>query len=122
MISFQSIYNKLITEAVNVSDIRDAILNKNVVELTYDIGDGKATGTRVVEIHTVGLNVRGNAVLDAFQVRGDTKTLNNDWKTFDLKHIKTFKITDRTFDRPRPKWKETNNRKVVDVKLQVNFE
>lgn len=121
MISFSKTYHKLLTEAVNVADIRDAINNKNVVEITYDTGDGIATGTRQIEIHTLGYNVNGKAILDAFQIRGSTKTINSEWKTFDLRFIKTFKILDRTFDRPRPKWKEVNNRKVVDVLLQVNF-
>jgi len=121
MITFSLIYNKLVTEAVNITDIRDIINNRYVAELTYDSGDGQATGTRQVEIHTIGYNVNGNAVLDAFQVRGDTKSNTPDWKTFDVRNIKSLKILNRTFDRPRPKWKEVNNRKVKQVLLQVKF-
>lgn len=121
MISFSSIYNKLITENVNISDISSAIDNKNVVEIRYNTGDGKATGLRKIEIHGIGENERGNVVLDAYQLSGDSKTYKPDWKTFDIRNITDFKILDQTFDRPRPKWKENGNKKIVNFYKKVNF-
>lgn len=111
----------LLTEAVNIQDIRTAINNKNIVELEYDTGDGQATGPRQVEIHAIGYNVSGKVVLDAYQIRGTTKTEVPEWKTFDIKNIKNFKILNKTFNRPREKWAEQGNQKVLKVLLQVKF-
>lgn len=78
--------------------IIDAIENQNVIEFNYD-GE-----LRIVEPHCYGLTTKDNEGLRAFQVGGYSSSGTFGWKMYDLGKADDIKITDETFDGPRPKY------------------
>ena len=74
-----------------------AIEEKKCVELSYD------EHIRIVEVHIVGRNKKGDLQMKCYQVSGGSESGNNtDWKTMDLKKISNAKIIDQTSNAPRP--------------------
>lgn len=78
------------------SQICDASRKKHLLEFYYD------GHFRKVEPHTFGVSKRGNDLLAAYQVSGDSKVGKvPDWKQFNLDKIETLKVLDETFSSPR---------------------
>lgn len=76
--------------------INTAIKNKNLLEFTYK------ERTRIVEPHTLGINLKDNEVLSAYQVDGESDSIEiPNWGLFSISKISDLKILDETFDQPR---------------------
>jgi predicted DNA-binding transcriptional regulator YafY len=73
-----------------------AIKNKNLLEFTYK------ERTRIVEPHTLGINLKDNEVLSAYQIDGKSDSIEiPDWGLFTISKISNLKILNNTFDNPR---------------------
>jgi len=73
-----------------------AIKNKNLLEFEYK------ERTRIVEPHTLGINLKDNEVLSAYQVDGESDSIEiPDWGLFSILKISRLKILDETFAQPR---------------------
>ena len=80
---------------VNESIIR-AINGKRLIKLVY------SPGARVVEPHTYGINVHGNELLRAFQIRGASSSgERRGWKLFRLDRIASMAVLSDEFQGPR---------------------
>ena len=78
------------------TEIIDAIENKKLLEFTY-----KGL-TRIVEPHTLGINLKDNKMLSAFQIDGESDSIKiPDWGLFSTEKISNLKVLDETFDNPR---------------------
>lgn len=76
--------------------IKTAILNKNLLEFTYK------NRIRIVEPHTLGVNLKDNEVLSAYQVDGESDSIKiPDWGLFSVEKITNIEILDETFEEPR---------------------
>ena len=73
-----------------------AIENKNLLEFRYK------DKIRIVEPHTLGINLKDNEVLSAYQIDGESDTIKiPDWGLFTISKISNLKILDKTFYEPR---------------------
>lgn len=76
--------------------IDTAIQHKNLLEFTYK------NLTRIVEPHTLGVNLKDNEVLSAYQVDGESDSIQiPGWGLFAISKISNLNILDETFDEPR---------------------
>jgi predicted DNA-binding transcriptional regulator YafY len=76
--------------------IIQAIENKNLLEFSYK------DRIRIVEPHTLGINLSNNEVLSAFQVDGESDSIKiPDWGLFTVSKISNLKILDIVFENPR---------------------
>lgn len=76
--------------------IDTAIKHKNLLEFTY-----KGL-TRIVEPHTLGVNLKDNEILSAFQIDGESDTIEiPGWGLFSITKISDLKILDENFAEPR---------------------
>lgn len=72
--------------------IIEAIENRNILEFDYD------GCHRKVEPHTLGVSTRDNEILSAFQIGGQSNTIDiPDWGLFSLNKIQRIRIVDETF-------------------------
>lgn len=73
-----------------------AIENKYLLEFNYK------ERIRIVEPHTLGINLKDNEVLSAYQIDGESDSIEiPDWGLFTISKISDLKILDGTFDNPR---------------------
>lgn len=98
----EEILNKvLLTEAVSINSVTDAIDNHERVIINYHTnGEDNNTGPRVVEVYAYGLTKAGNPVIRGFQPMGDTTSKVPSWKFFRLDRISSWKSTGQKFSRP----------------------
>ncbi len=75
-----------------LSLISEAIAEKKEIRFNY-----KGEGMRKVKPHVVYENHKGNTILDAYQVSGNTNSFNGHWKQFNLNSIDTIQILDEAF-------------------------
>jgi hypothetical protein len=79
------------------TQICKAIKDKAIIQFDYH------SETRIVEPHCHGVTSKGNEVLRGYQVGGGSVSGNpSPWRLFIVEDIINFKITDKTFDEPRP--------------------
>lgn len=72
-----------------------AIENKNLLEFRYK------DKIRIVEPHTLGINLKDNEVLSAYQIDGESDSIEiPNWGLFAISKISNLKILDNTFDEP----------------------
>lgn len=95
---------QIISEAVKVDYITNAIKNRFVVNIYYDGDDTVNAGYRDIEIHKYGLTKRGNEAISAWQRRGASDTPENmpGWRLFLVNNIRNWIVKKETFDEPRP--------------------
>ncbi len=77
-----------------------AIKEKRRLKITYNGG-----GARIIEPHYYGKDEYGQKKLRAYQVRGYSKREETKgWKLFIVAKIKSIKLLDEQFEKPRPKY------------------
>lgn len=90
-LTLYDILKGLLTEAVSDSDVMDSIDNKYHVRINYDDGlpksQGNPKGTRVIQPFALGTSKKGNKVLRAFQINGNSRRGAPKWKLFRLDRI-----------------------------------
>lgn len=78
-------FRRLLTESVGKSLIINAIKNMEYLYLYYDGDDLTSTGYRIIKPYICGINGKGNEVLRAWQIEGDSDSFKgklNKWKGF----------------------------------------
>jgi predicted DNA-binding transcriptional regulator YafY len=70
-----------------------AIQNHFLIEFAYE-----GEGVRIAEPFCLGKTTAGNVALRAYQLRGYSNSLPQQWKLFDLSKITELKILSETFD------------------------
>lgn len=124
----------LLLEGATAREIADAVLSRDVVEITYN--GNSSTGTRVIEPVSFGINYSNNRVLRAWQRSGNSRSYDsgkskpNDpltdvpgYRMFNVSKIGQFRATgekyrtDKTFLRlNRPKHNKYLGREDADMK------
>lgn len=90
-----------------ISQICSAIQNKKLLEFIYD------GYFRRVEPHTLGVSKRGNDLLSAYQVSGESKEGKvPDWKQFNLEKIQDLIVLNETFVNPRDGYTKGDSRMI----------
>jgi len=79
--------------------IIEAIESKTVIEFDYE------GGMRTVEPHCYGVTTAGNEGLRAHQTAGYSSSGKLTMKMFDLGKASNIRLTEKTFDGPRPIYK-----------------
>lgn len=112
----------IILEAVNKSDIEFAMDNRRMVSLKYnDEQDPEGKGERWVEIYCYGSSLDNNDIIRVYQVGGDTKTEQPQWKTFRVDRINDFKVLGGTFNTPRPLFNPSGDKSMRRVYKITQF-
>lgn len=76
-----------------MQEITLAITQRRVMTITYDGG-----GARSIEPHCFGVSKKGNELLRAYQIGGDSEEGNRvEWKLFSVDKITAATVTAQTF-------------------------
>ncbi len=112
----------IILEAVNKSDIERAMDGRRIVSLNYnDESEPGGNGKRFVEIYCYGTSKAGNDIIRIYQVGGDTKTEQPQWKTLRVDRIDNFEVLGGTFDTPRPLFNPTGDESMDKIYKITQF-
>ena len=97
-----SLYKSLILEGVADNVIIEAIDEHYRVKINYAGVNGEATGERIIEVYAYGTSKSGNAVIRAFQTKGDSSGTGNMgyWKLFRVDRITSWDIVMKPNGRP----------------------
>jgi predicted DNA-binding transcriptional regulator YafY len=120
-----NIVNSLILESVNRESILKAIDKKYRVTFRYDDEeDPGGKGQRWAEIYCYGDSKAGNAVLRAYQIGGDTKTVQPGWKLFRVDRMMDFKIVgiENAFTEPRPLFNPNGDKSMIRIHRITKFD
>lgn len=82
-----NIFEKLILEDVNRSEVIKAIDSRYRVNIDYMGDEETESGKRTIEVYAFGLSKSGNLVIRAYQGFGKTTTVIPGWKMFRLDRI-----------------------------------
>lgn len=101
-LNLYEILQKVLNESVGSNDVIDAISNHNYVEINYVDENNNAPNNRLIQPYAYGITRAGNPCLRAFQVAGDTHTVEPGWKLFLLSRITSWRPRKQTFNMPPP--------------------
>lgn len=95
-LSLKSILKRILAEGVSDEKVLDAIHNKYYVRIRYDDGGddhgvGDPKGSRVIQPFAIGRTKKGNPVVRAFQIDGNSRKGAPNWKFFRLDRIKSWR-------------------------------
>jgi len=120
----KNLIRSILLEEVNVNDIADAIRKKHVVTITYSDG---ANGKREIMPVVYGLSTKGNTIIRAYQVNGDSNTKDQGWKIFLTNKIGLWDDSKgTTFSKPPLKWtdgayNENSDEKFSQIYISADF-
>ena len=99
-LNLYEILQKVLNESVGSSDVCDAIINHNYVDITYSDENASAPFHRLIQPYAYGITCAGNEALRAFQVEGDSLRGEPRWKLFLLKRMTSWHPRKQTFNQP----------------------
>jgi len=128
-LNLYEILQKVLNESVGSNDVKDAIINHNYVDITYEDEDVNAPGHRLIQPYAYGITCAGNEAVRAFQVNGDTLRGEPRWKLFLLKRMTSWHPRKQTFTIPpkeqgydAPDFNRNGDRTLCKVLLVANFD
>ena len=89
------------------NNLGQAINEKKVVTIFYEGDETVSRGARAIEPVVLGTHFQsGNPVVRAWQIQGASDTPDNlpGWRMFRVDRISRLKVTENTFDTPRPQY------------------
>jgi hypothetical protein len=101
--------------SISVSNINNAINNKNEVIIYYDGDENTSKGKRNTEVYAYGISMAGNPVIRAYQLSGDSDTIVPEWKLFRVDRISQWSVLKRRFTTPRPKFNPNGDKSMKSV-------
>jgi predicted DNA-binding transcriptional regulator YafY len=127
-LNLYNLYKEIIFESISREAVLDAI-NKHVrVRIYYAGDDNTATGWRLIEPYVFGLTKKGNPVLRAYQLFGDTKTEIPGWKLFRLDRILKWEPLKVKFNTPinerdpsAPPFNPNGDKSMIGVPYIIKF-
>ena len=88
-------------EGVEKNVIFEAIDEHYRVKINYEGKNGEGSGERVIEVYAYGLMANGNAVIRAWQTKGDTSRSGvQGWKLFRVDRITSWDMVMKPNGRP----------------------
>ena len=119
-----NIAESLILERASRNNIMKCLTNRNIAAVYYDDEeDPGGKGKRYIEIVAYGTSKTNNDVIRAYQIGGDTKTVQPGWKLF-LVHrfVQDIEVLGGHFDTPRPNFNPNGDKSMNIVHKMVNFQ
>jgi hypothetical protein len=101
--------------SISVTNINNAINNKNEVIIYYDGDENTSKGKRNVEVYAYGISMAGNPVIRAYQLSGDSDTIVPEWKLFRIDRISQWSVLKIRFTTPRPKFNPNGDKSMKSV-------
>lgn len=101
--------------SISITNINNAINNKNEVIIYYDGDENTSKGKRNVEVYAYGISMAGNPVIRAYQLSGDSDTIVPEWKLFRVDMISQWSVLKRIFTTPRPKFNPNGDKSMKSV-------
>ena len=101
--------------SISVTNINNAINNKNEVIIYYDGDENTSKGKRNVEVYAYGISMAGNPVIRAYQLSGDSDTIVPEWKLFRVDMISQWSVLKRIFTTPKPKFNPNGDKSMKSV-------
>lgn len=119
-----NIVNNLIIESVNREPINKAIDQRYRVYLRYDDEeDNGGKNDRFVEVYCYGVSKAGNDVIRAYQIGGDTSTIQPGWKLFRVDRIMDLRLVGDNYaiNEPRPLFNPNGDRSMIRIYNIIDF-
>ena len=101
--------------SISVTNINNAINNKNDVIIYYDGDENTSKGKRNVEVYAYCISMAGNPVIRAYQLSGDSDTIVPEWKLFRIDRISQWSVLKIRFTTPRPKFNPNGDKSMKSV-------
>lgn len=114
MITLKETYKLIITEAIALSEVIEAIESRQVCRFYYEGDNTEKKGWRLGEFYTLGDSTAGNKVVRVYQLTGVTDTVIPNWKLFRVDAIRDIEFI-RSFSRPRPKFNPNGDKTMTRV-------
>jgi len=121
-------FKGLLNEIASISDIEKSIRDRKVVTIYYDGTEPGGKGLRTIEPVCLGRSKGGNnMVLRAWDIEGasHTDTIGEKplpgWRLFRVDKIFTYKISNDTFNQPRPNYNPNGDKSMSSVILNAKF-
>ena len=118
----------LINEIASLDDIQKSIRDRKVVTINYGGKEPGGKGYRTIEPVCVGYSKGGNnMVLRAWDTEGASHTATigekplPGWRLFRVDKIFTYKLTNDTFNEPRPNYNPNGDNSMSSVILNAKF-
>ena len=130
-LTLNNIINGLLTEAVDLDSVLDGIHDKYHVNIKYDDGKedngGNSKGNRIIQPFAVGTTKKGNPVLRAFQLNGNSRRGAPNWKFFRLDRVKSWRpMKNKKFNTTPPssygEYNRTGDKSMRDFYDNVKFD
>ncbi len=103
---------RLLTEGVDVDNVRKAIDDKNMINIMYRPEEDNVLSKRYVAVYHLGKTTAGNDAIRVYQVNGGNRK-TSDWKTFRLDRIEGWQPTKMKWYNPISDYDDT----IPDYKL-----
>jgi len=100
------------------------ITDRRIAEVYYDDDqDPGGEGKRWIEIVCYGSSLADNDVVRAYQLRGDTKTIEPGWKLFRVdRFLGDIKVLEDTFNTPRQNFNPNGDKSMKRVYAITKFD
>ncbi len=119
-----NIVENLILETASRNNIMKCITDRRIAEVYYDDDqDPGGEGKRWIEIVCYGSSLADNDVVRAYQLRGDTKTIEPGWKLFRVdRFLGDIKVLEDTFNTPRQNFNPNGDKSMKRVYAITKFD
>ena len=119
-----NIAKDLILETASRNNIMKCITDRRIAEVYYDDEeDPGGKEKRWIEIVCYGSSLADNDVVRAYQVGGDTKTIQPGWKLFRAdRFLGDIKVLGGTFDTPREYFNPNGDKSMKRVYAITKFD
>jgi hypothetical protein len=119
-----NIVESLILETASRNNIMKCIDDRRIAEVYYDDEqDPGGKGRRWIEIVAYGSSLADNDVVRAYQVGGDTKTIQPGWKLFRVdRFLGDIRVLSGEFNTPRDKFNPNGDRSMKRVYAMTRFD
>ena len=119
-----NIAKDLILETASRNNIMKCISDRRIAEVYYDDDDDPGgEGRRWIEIVCYGSSIADNDVVRAYQVGGDTKTIQPGWKLFRVdRFLGDIRVLGGTFDTPREYFNPNGDKSMKRVYAITKFD
>lgn len=97
----ESIKNiRLLTEGVNMNDVRSAIDNKQMINITYRPEEDNVPTKRYVGVYNLGKTKSGNDAIRVYEVNSQGSRPSQNWKTYRLDRIEGWQPANKKWYNP----------------------
>jgi len=113
----------IILEVASKNSIMKIMDGKRLASIYYDDGeDPGGKNMRWVEVYCYGVSKAGNDMIRAYQIGGDTKTIQPGWKTFRVDRMNNLNMLGGKFYEPRKLFNPDGDKDMIQIYKILKFD